>query len=133
MGSSLPEQTLVGICVQKRASTFPRMKAPPALVFVVDRIKIGRLTMRRPLGPILSGLFSCSRGRRFASRSCNVYFDEPPGNCVARQSRNVVDGEFIHEPLPVPLDRLDADAKFGGNLLIALPFGDQLKDFELAG
>lgn len=79
---------------------------------------------RRLLGPARRGVFFYSWGRGCGSRSCRVYFDEPPGNCVASQSRNVVDSEFIHEPLPVPLDRLDADAKFPRNLLIALPLGD---------
>src|SRR5882762_2333111 len=59
--------------------------------------------------------------------------DEPVRNCVASQSRHVVNAELVYQPLPMSFDGLDVDTEFRSNLLVAAAFGDQLQDLRFAG
>src|SRR6266566_4074957 len=59
-------------------------------------------------------------------------FDDALGDGIARQARDVVDAQPVHESLAMSLDGLDAEAQLGGDLLVGFAFGDQLQDFGLA-
>src|SRR5882724_12994647 len=59
-------------------------------------------------------------------------FDDALGDGIAGEAGDVVDAQPVHEPLAMSLDGLDADAQFGGDLLVGFTFGDQLQDFRLA-
>ena len=50
---------------------------------------------------------------------------------VLRQFGDAVDLQLQHDLAPVGLDRLGADLQDGGDLLRALPFGQQLQDLPL--
>src|SRR5438128_10435174 len=60
-------------------------------------------------------------------------FNDSFGDGVARESRDVVDVQLVHDVLAMFLDGLDTDAQFAGDLLIGFAFGDQLQHFRLAG
>ena len=49
-------------------------------------------------------------------------FDQPFGNCVAGQTGDVVNVEFVHDLLAMLLDSLDADAQLTGDLFIGEAF-----------
>ena len=51
---------------------------------------------------------------------------------MAGESGGVVDVEFVHQLLPVFLDRLDADAEFGRDLFVRRPFGHELQHLRFA-
>src|SRR6059036_905084 len=51
---------------------------------------------------------------------------------VADQSRRFADFKLSHDPHPVRLRGLDADAQDDANLLHGLSFRDELQDFALA-
>ena len=57
--------------------------------------------------------------------------DDAGADGVAGEAGGVVDVELLHEMLTVLLDGLDADAEFGGRLLVGLALGNQLEHFHL--
>jgi hypothetical protein len=48
------------------------------------------------------------------------------------QTRHIVNVQLIHHLLAMLFHRFNADAKFGGDLLIGPALGDQLQDLRLA-
>ena len=63
-------------------------------------------------------------GRKHALWNRYVHFYQPSGYRVASKSGNIVNGQFVHESLPVPLHGLDTNAELGGDLFVAFTFSD---------
>src|SRR5438477_5528442 len=51
---------------------------------------------------------------------------------VTRKAGHVVKTQLVHELPAMLFDRLDAEAEFGGDLLVGAAFGDQLEHLQLA-
>src|SRR6202158_3373473 len=61
-----------------------------------------------------------------------VALDDALGDGVAGETGDVMDVELAHEMLPMFVHRFEAHAQFGGDLFVALPFGNQLEHLPLA-
>ena len=51
---------------------------------------------------------------------------------VAGETRVIVDAELLHDTLPVFLNGFNANTQFGRDLLVGLPFGNQLENSHFA-
>ena len=80
------------------------------------------------LAATLRGLSPCLQSR---DRPAGFY--DALGDGIAGEPGDVVDAQPVHESLAMPLDSLDAEVQFSGDLLVGFAFGDQLQDFRLAG
>ena len=62
-----------------------------------------------------------------------IALDDAFGNGVTGQSGDIVNAKLVHHLLPVFLNRLDADAQFGGDLFVRPAFGNQLEHLCFPG
>ena len=61
-----------------------------------------------------------------------VAFGDSLGDRVAGEAGDVMDVELGHEPLPMVVHRFKAQAQFGGDLFVAVAFGNQLEHLHFA-
>jgi hypothetical protein len=60
-------------------------------------------------------------------RPLHAAFNDTGSNSVAGESSGIVDVKFLHQALPVFLNRFDADVQFVGGLLIGFALGNKLQ------
>jgi len=82
----------------------------------------------------MSGSFRQGRGVEkesgLVNRRLDAAFDDSLGDGEAGEACDVVDVQLLHQMLTMLLNRFDADAELGGNLLVGLALRDQLKQFR---